>query len=78
VQVRIFGVSVLVGAWWLDAAARGIPPTIPVVNFNTTVRPAGLLESRAQAGHGVCHRTHEDGTTPRGSRADLRAQDCCL
>ena len=36
-QVRIFGVTVLVAAWWLDAAARGIPPTIPVVNFNTVI-----------------------------------------
>ena len=34
-QVRIFGVTVLVAAWWLDAAAKGIPPTIPFVNFNT-------------------------------------------
>ena len=25
----------MVSAWWLDAAAKGIPPTIPLVNFNT-------------------------------------------
>ena len=37
-QVRIFGVTVLVAAWWLDAAAKGIPPTIPFVNFNTVMR----------------------------------------
>ena len=36
-QIRIFGVTVLVAAWWLDAAAKGIPPTIPVVNFNTVM-----------------------------------------
>ena len=36
-QVRIFGVTVLVAAWGLDAAAKGIPPTIPVVNFNTVM-----------------------------------------
>ena len=40
-QVRIFGVTVLVAAWWLDAAARGIPPTIPVVNFNTVIMMRG-------------------------------------
>ena len=34
-QVRIFGVTLMVSAWWLDAAAKGIPPTIPLVNFNT-------------------------------------------
>ena len=41
-QVRIFGVTVLVAAWWLDAAARGIPPTIPVVNFNTVMMMRGV------------------------------------
>ena len=34
----MFGVTVLVAAWWLDAAAKGIPPTIPFVNFNTVMR----------------------------------------
>ena len=40
--MRIFGVTVLVAAWWLDAAARGIPPTIPVVNFNTVIMMRGV------------------------------------
>ena len=43
-QVRIFGVTVLVAAWWLDAAARGIPPTIPVVNFNTVIVRGGGVD----------------------------------
>ena len=27
-ELRLCGVQVLVGAWWLDAAARGIPETM--------------------------------------------------
>jgi len=54
-EVRIFGVTVLVAAWWLDAAARGIPPTIPIVNFNTVT-------------HGICNKNHESRPC---SRADV-------
>ena len=49
-QIRILGVSVLVGAWWLDAAAKGIPPTIPVVNANT-VRDLGKSACKRKGLH---------------------------
>ena len=49
-QIRILGVSVLVGAWWLDAAAKGIPPTIPVVNANT-VRKLGMSACKRKGFH---------------------------
>ena len=54
-QVRIFGVTVLVAAWWLDAAAKGIPPTIPVVNFNTVIISVKVDD-------GDCHKKDDGGT----------------
>jgi len=34
IDLQIEGVHMLLGQWWLEAAARGGPPSIPVINLN--------------------------------------------
>ena len=36
-QLQIEGVRMSLGQWWIDAAQRGGPPTLPIVNINPVV-----------------------------------------